>query len=313
MTSYLWKRREIKVSEEYVSEKFLCITHLPKEILEFIFLFLDGVSLIRCSEVCVNWHSLSRDNLIWRLICKRDKIRLFWIPEEQQKIEYLREQDWRSIWKLLYLFEHNIFHDSTNRNGIGTFIDPDGAFYRGEWKNNMKEGRGIHEWPDKSRYEGEWSKDKRNGFGVYIWEDGRKFVGYHEDDRRCKGTFYWPEGFSYYGEYKNSLRHGKGKFTWPDGDYFDGYWHLGCRKGTGTFTCVQKGHEGVFLQEAWREESFTFTNKGPLNHLISNTRKRKASNLSEEEEANERAVRPCHSNSVSVSSSLLSSSSSLLT
>jgi len=58
MTSYLWKRREIKVSEEYVSEKFLCITHLPKEILEFIFLFLDGVSLIRCSEVCVNWHSL---------------------------------------------------------------------------------------------------------------------------------------------------------------------------------------------------------------------------------------------------------------
>ena len=39
--------------------------------------------------------------------------------------------------------------------------------YDGEWKNDMREGRGIETWTDGERFEGYFINDLRNGKGVY--------------------------------------------------------------------------------------------------------------------------------------------------
>jgi hypothetical protein len=31
-----------------------------------------------------------------------------------------------------------------------------GAVYTGEWKNAMRDGKGVQIWPDESKYEGQW-------------------------------------------------------------------------------------------------------------------------------------------------------------
>ena len=44
-------------------------------------------------------------------------------------------------------------------------------FYKGYWKNNMMEGRGIYTWKDGRKYEGEYKLDKKHGYGIYTWND----------------------------------------------------------------------------------------------------------------------------------------------
>ena len=35
---------------------------------------------------------------------------------------------------------------------------PNGAIYKGGWKNAMRHGEGTQIWPDGARYEGQWRK-----------------------------------------------------------------------------------------------------------------------------------------------------------
>ena len=69
------------------------------------------------------------------------------------------------------------------REGKGKFYynnDEDymGKVYDGEWKNDMREGRGIETWPDGERFEGYFINDLRNGKGFIIikMEKGMKEV-----------------------------------------------------------------------------------------------------------------------------------------
>lgn len=63
---------------------------------------------------------------------------------------------------------------------------PDGATYTGEWKGQMRHGKGVWRRPDGMVYEGEWKDDKPDGRGSLTYPDGRvqqgqwkagKFVG----------------------------------------------------------------------------------------------------------------------------------------
>jgi hypothetical protein len=38
--------------------------------------------------------------------------------------------------------------------------------YEGEWKNNLKDGRGIWTDDEDNKYEGDWKAGLRHGFGV---------------------------------------------------------------------------------------------------------------------------------------------------
>ena len=52
-----------------------------------------------------------------------------------------------------------------------------GAIYTGQWKNGMRDGKGILVWPDSSRYEGYWLEDKASGKGKLTHADGDVYEG----------------------------------------------------------------------------------------------------------------------------------------
>lgn len=43
----------------------------------------------------------------------------------------------------------------------------------GEWRNNLKEGRGVYRFPKGGLYEGEWRGGKMEGLGVRTYASGR--------------------------------------------------------------------------------------------------------------------------------------------
>lgn len=47
----------------------------------------------------------------------------------------------------------------------------------GEWRDNLKEGRGVYYWPKGGVYEGEWRGGKMEGLGVRTWSTGKVKVG----------------------------------------------------------------------------------------------------------------------------------------
>lgn len=49
--------------------------------------------------------------------------------------------------------------------------------YRGEWKNNNKNGKGIYEFPNGTIYDGEFEDNVMHGSGWYIDHTGRKWEG----------------------------------------------------------------------------------------------------------------------------------------
>eukprot|EP01117_Protostelium_nocturnum_P009952 TRINITY_DN3545_c0_g3_i1.p1 TRINITY_DN3545_c0_g3~~TRINITY_DN3545_c0_g3_i1.p1 ORF type:complete len:377 (+),score=134.00 TRINITY_DN3545_c0_g3_i1:54-1184(+) len=268
------------------------INVLPMEILEIIFKMLDGTELYQCSQVCTFWKKEAEKQSLWMNICKKNNMYIFWqkdkLPDSQQ--------NWREVWKWHIQVNRTTFPSGAkDKNGFGIDSTESTGTYLGEWINNKKEGRGIHIWNDKSRYEGEWKNDKRNGYGVYYWGDGRKFDGIHTNDKRSSGIFYWPEGSTYEGEYMDSCRQGWGKFTWPDGDVYEGTWQKGARNGVGTYTCIQPGMEGTWMQRTWDERSFDFFNKGtrnpedevfPEDSRNKNKRKNEETSKMEEDERN---------------------------
>jgi len=41
----------------------------------------------------------------------------------------------------------------------------DGSSYEGEWKNDMRSGKGKMMYKNNSTYEGNWENGKRSGYG----------------------------------------------------------------------------------------------------------------------------------------------------
>ena len=70
-------------------------------------------------------------------------------------------------------------------DGIGYYSWTDGKRYLGEYKDNDKDGFGIHKFANGALHQGYWTKGKGNGPGSYqknpgatvrygIWENGRQ-------------------------------------------------------------------------------------------------------------------------------------------
>lgn len=72
------------------------------------------------------------------------------------------------------------------KKGMGFQYNPDKFFYRGEYKDGVKDGNGVvklfpsnPEKPDDyMAYEGQWKNGKPHGFGKHIDEKGTKYIGY---------------------------------------------------------------------------------------------------------------------------------------
>ena len=88
--------------------------------------------------------------------------------------------------------------------GFGNFILNNGECYRGQFKNDSKNGKGTYYSSNgKIKYEGDFINDKFEGYGKYIWENGEYYIG----------------------QFKNGLRNGIGKEYYTDGNIkWEGNW-----------------------------------------------------------------------------------------
>ncbi|EGR31959.1 MORN repeat protein [Ichthyophthirius multifiliis] len=132
------------------------------------------------------------------------------------------------------------------------------TFYKGQWKNGMKNGRGIIIWKEGSLYEGYWKNNKIAGYGRFINFKGDVYEGQFLDQDTTQAF-----SFGVLSQYQsNSLAsvsilnsvnseqqeinlqnessdqfefHGKGIYKWADGSTYDGMWKNDQMQGFGTF------------------------------------------------------------------------------
>lgn len=90
----------------------------------------------------------------------------------------------------------------------------------GEWRNNVKNGKGTYSYNDGDRYEGEWKDDARSGTGKFF--------------NTALGTTHYAEGGKYEGQYIDDMKSGKGKMEFPNGDVYDGNWEYNEIQGEGS-------------------------------------------------------------------------------
>ena len=71
-------------------------------------------------------------------------------------------------------------------DGKGIYYHKNGNRYDGDWKNCIKEGKGIYYYNLSpwigDRYEGDWRIGLRDGQGIYCYNNGdREIADYHNN------------------------------------------------------------------------------------------------------------------------------------
>lgn len=105
---------------------------------------------------------------------------------------------------------------------------PQGDFFDGEFKNNVRNGRGRYQWKNGRVFVGEYRDDLRHGYGVFAYPNGEKYEGEFVEGKRCgKGRFRFnatenhPKGV-YEGAWKDGLYHGWGRLFYEDDVCYEG-------------------------------------------------------------------------------------------
>ncbi|MFH1153724.1 MAG: hypothetical protein V1793_07910 [Pseudomonadota bacterium] len=68
-------------------------------------------------------------------------------------------------------------------NGKGIMVNPNGVIYEGDFSDNQPNGVGKVTFPDGRIYEGDVQKNKFHGKGVMIYPDGKRQEGMFEDGK----------------------------------------------------------------------------------------------------------------------------------
>jgi hypothetical protein len=103
------------------------------------------------------------------------------------------------------------------RQGDGILLMPGGRKIVGVWEDNQIKS-GTYTEPDGTVYEGQWMFRERNGQGTLTFPDGRKYSGeFKSDQRHGQGTMRFPDGRKYVGEFFRGKRSGQGTMSYPDG------------------------------------------------------------------------------------------------
>ncbi|XP_053625197.1 MORN repeat-containing protein 3-like isoform X1 [Plodia interpunctella] len=116
--------------------------------------------------------------------------------------------------------------------------------YVGDWKQDLKEGKGLFKTVTGKLYEGDWHLGFRHGFGALskLQENGTYSLEYRGEWVRGKpegmGWWYYDNGDVYFGYFRKGQRHGYGKMWYKDGTFYVGYWNMSLREGLGMFVQV---------------------------------------------------------------------------
>ena len=129
--------------------------------------------------------------------------------------------------------------DFPNGKGVKTFSD--GSEYIGEFTNGQFNGYGTFKWSDGTVYEGHWQNNKIAGEGIHTMTDGTSIIGFFSGKKTItgKGTKIWRKEAKEY-IYKGSINNGnidkKGEFEFPDGRTYVGDCTDGAMEGSGKYT-----------------------------------------------------------------------------
>ena len=87
---------------------------------------------------------------------------------------------------------------------------------------------GTYVDPSGDKYVGEFMNDDYNGQGTYYSSNGDRYVGsFRNGAYEGKGTLYYADGDIYRGSLSNNLYHGWGVYIWRGGDKEAGYYEKG--------------------------------------------------------------------------------------
>ena len=116
----------------------------------------------------------------------------------QDYINYFHLENIRRILKYIDFYSNN--YSVEKYGGFGKVIYEDGHYYIGQFKDNLRNGKGtLYNKNGNIKYEGDWINNKKEGNGKYIYEDGNYYIGQFKDNLRDgKGKVYLPNGIMIY-------------------------------------------------------------------------------------------------------------------
>ena len=121
-------------------------------------------------------------------------------------------------------------------HGKGEFVSK--AFrYKGEFRDNKKDGKGLHVWANGDKFDGDFVADEPAGRGLWEFATGDRYEGDIAKGKfNGKGTLTTKAGDKYVGTFVDSLQHGKGVYQFANGDKYDGEMKQGKLAGVGVYT-----------------------------------------------------------------------------
>eukprot|EP01084_Bolivina_argentea_P016344 30593_1 len=179
-----------------------------------------------------NWSNLSRYEGEWKCN-KRNGYGVHWIPiptnsENHENINTIKRQNHninsKTPMELALYTSQNVNHLLSIRNKL---------YNR---KNNSKNGiKSVSDYKLHKQYEGEWKNDLKHGKGTFYYKNGDKFEGmFHENVKCGHGIMYYSNGDKYEGDWKFNKKNGYGiYYDKQKKNVYSGYWMNNKKEGPG--------------------------------------------------------------------------------
>ena len=117
------------------------------------------------------------------------------------------------------------------KNNNETIYYESGNYYKGEWKNGLKHGKGILYYENGSiLYDGYFIQDKFEGKGNYYYEDSNYYI---EKWKNKKDEIIYAKGKLYDGDFIYHKSKGNKIDIYEYGNYYEGEWKNGKKHGKG--------------------------------------------------------------------------------
>lgn len=137
------------------------------------------------------------------------------------------------------------------KDGVGTIFYPDEGRLDGSWYQDKAEGSVLFTYEDGSCFKGSYKNDEKNGLGVMVDESGKAEAGIWKNGEKAEGLRKMEkDGNVYYVEAIEDLHGGKGIIVYSNGDIYIGdLIRSECEEGEGTMYYSN----GTWYTGEWKE------------------------------------------------------------